>query len=65
MYTHFIFCVFKACLKTCFQRNVINKCGCADPYIAKNGAAFDYADTQSCDVRNGTQGNVYQEIRRV
>ena len=43
---------------------MINKCGCADPYIAKNGAAFDYADIASCDVRNGAQGNNH-EIRRI
>ena len=42
-------------MKTCYQHHVISKCDCADPYVEKYGAAFNYGNMSSCDVRNATQ----------
>ena len=46
----------QACTKTCYQQQVINLCHCADSYVEKYGAAFNYQNVSSCDVQNTTQG---------
>ena len=46
----------KACEKTCYQRNVIETCGCADPQYPSTGEAFGNGVNRSCDVRNITEG---------
>lgn len=52
-----IFVLFsKACEKTCYQRNVIETCGCADPQYPSTGEAFGNGVNRSCDVRNITEG---------
>ena len=48
--------LFQACTKTCYQQQVISLCHCADPYVEKYGAAFDYTNVSSCAVQNETQG---------
>lgn len=48
----------QACHKTCYQRNVIEECGCADPYVPSTGQAFGdiNGNVDVCDPSNATQG---------
>ena len=45
-----------ACYKTCYQKEVIRRCGCADPQYPISGAAFGDFNGLSCDIMNVTQG---------
>jgi len=47
----------QACQKTCYQRHVIDRCGCSDAYFpADNASAFNYVKVPVCSVKNITQG---------
>ena len=54
---YFFSCFAQACQKTCYQRHVIERCGCFDAYFpADNASAFNYAAVPVCSVKNITQG---------
>ena len=41
---------------TCYQKYVIERCGCGDPEFPMNGAAFDYKEVKACDSSDSKQG---------
>ena len=53
----FYTCFSQACQKTCYQRHVIERCGCSDAYYpADNASAFNYVNVPVCSISNITQG---------
>ena len=48
--------VAQACFATCYQRYVIERCGCADSQYPMEGAAFDYKRVSACNSNNATEG---------
>ena len=58
-FSHKIVCIYtvQACQKTCYQRHVIERCGCFDAYYpAHNASAFNHSTVPVCSVTNITQG---------
>ena len=45
-----------ACYKTCYQRHVISRCGCADSAYPMYGAAFDSDDHEPCSSSSESEG---------
>ena len=46
----------QGCYKTCYQRNVIEECGCADASLPMTGKAFDYVTVKPCNTSDIVQG---------
>jgi len=55
-------CSMQGCSQTCYQKNVINRCGCGDSYYPLSGTAFGGADIHwpACLSTNATQGKSFQ-----
>ena len=47
---------FQACFKTCYQRHMIERCGCGDAYYPMNGTALGNSNNVACRTTNITQG---------
>ena len=57
-------CAFdpQACIKTCYQKELIKRCGCADPQIPFTGIAFgDTEGLLACDSANIEQGKIKEK----
>ena len=48
-----VICRWQGCLKTCFQRELIARCGCADIDLPTEGAAFNTVNNTLCGTENG------------
>ena len=55
---HKQFCLLfeQHCYKVCYQRSVIDKCGCSDPLFPPPKIAVDSAQMKSCFLINSSQG---------
>ena len=50
------FMFFQACFKTCYQRHMIERCGCGDAYYPMSGTALGNSYIVACRTTNITQG---------
>ncbi|KAK2176079.1 hypothetical protein NP493_686g00003 [Ridgeia piscesae] len=51
-----------ACYATCYQRYVIERCGCADSQYPMEGAAFDYKRVKTCKSENTTEDTCRYQV---
>ena len=49
-------CTLQGCYKTCYQRNVIERCGCADAALPMQGKAFGDVTVTACNTSDIVQG---------
>ena len=47
---------FQSCYRTCYQKYVVEACGCGDPQYPIEGQVFGGIEVIPCNTRNQTQG---------
>ena len=46
-------------MKTCYQKHVMDLCGCADSAVEQYSKAFRYRNYTICDARDPIQGRAF------